>query len=41
MLYYVSNPVMDVPNVLYVYWMHAVTFRKGTVVEIIPDDDSS
>ena len=27
MLYYISNPIMDVPNVLYVYWKHAVTFK--------------
>ena len=26
MLYYVSNPVMDAPNVIYVYWKHYVAF---------------
>jgi hypothetical protein len=31
MLYYISNPVMDVPNVLYVYWKHAVTFKVDKV----------
>ncbi len=38
MLYYLSNPVMDVPNVLYVYWKHAVTFKVSTVQKIINDD---
>ena len=32
---------MDVPNVLYVYWMHAVTFKQKPVEETISDDDSS
>ena len=38
MLYYLSNPVMDVPNVLYVYWKHAVTFKASTVKKMNNDD---
>ena len=38
MLYYLSNPVMDVPNVLYVYWKHAVTFKTSTVKKMNNDD---
>jgi hypothetical protein len=41
MLYYISNPVMDVPNVLYVYWKHAVTFRGDSGEEVLSDDASS
>ena len=28
MLYVALNPVMDIPNVLYVYWKHFVTFKS-------------
>jgi hypothetical protein len=44
MLYYVSNPIMDVPNVLYVYWKHAVTFKYSPEEKFIEgdsDDESS
>ena len=40
MLYYVSNPVMDIPNVIYVYWKHFVTFET-TSQPIVRDDSSS
>jgi hypothetical protein len=30
MLYDITNPVMDAPNVLYVYWKHYITFRENS-----------
>lgn len=32
---------MDVPNVLYVYWKHAVTFRGDRVKSVQSLDDST
>lgn len=32
-LYYISNPIMDVPNLLYVYWKHYVAFKEKPEVK--------
>jgi len=40
MLYYVTNPIFDIPNVLYVYWKHYATFKFNSE-QTKPVDDSS